>query len=74
MKKIVLLGVCVGFFSFSGHAQLLKKLKDKVNEAAGNKTSQTTTQTNQNNSTGNTNSGSPVNKTGGASPTPRRLM
>ena len=64
MKKLAVLGLCVCSLSYSAHAQLLKKLKDKVNNAMTDKTSQTTTQDNQTTNSNN-NSGSPVNKTGG---------
>ena len=64
MKKIAVTGLCVCSLSFSSHAQLLKKLKDKVNDAMTDKTSQTTTQGTQTNTNSNS-SGSPTNKTGG---------
>ena len=64
MKKLAVLGLCVCCIASGAHAQLLKKLKDKVNDAMTNKTSQTTTQDNSSNNS-NTSSGSPQNKTGG---------
>jgi hypothetical protein len=65
LKKFTLLcALCILCLGYNSHAQLLKKLKDKVNNAVGNNNSQTTNQTTQSNSN-NTSSGTPVNKTGG---------
>jgi hypothetical protein len=66
LKKFTLLcALCILCLGYNSHAQLLKKLKDKV---VGNTSSNTTnqnSQTNANNTNSNTNSGAPVNKTGG---------
>ncbi len=65
LKKTMLLLFAVGCLSYNSHAQLLKKLKDKVNNAVNtNSTSNTSDQSSQ--SGNNTNStGKPSNTKGG---------
>jgi hypothetical protein len=66
LKKITLLCMlCIFCLGYNSHAQLLKKLKDKVNNAVGNNNNSQTNQDSQSNSNSNTNSGTPTNKTGG---------
>lgn len=67
LKKFTLLSaVCFLCFSYNSNAQLLKKLKDKVNNAVnGNTSNSTQTTQNSNNTTTNSSSGSPANTKGG---------
>ena len=62
-KRLLLLLVCVIALSGSSHAQLLKKLKDKVNSAISGSTPSSST--NSDNSSSSSSSGSPQNHTGG---------
>lgn len=65
VRKITLLTiVCTLCFCFSSHAQLLKKLKDKVNNAVTGNTSTNTNQSSQTQTNGSS-SGSPMNTKGG---------
>ena len=66
LKKFTLLSiVCVLCLSYNSNAQLLKKLKDKVNNAVnGNNNSTSSNQTTQNSNNTNS-SGSPTNTKGG---------
>ena len=65
LKKCTLLSiVCVLCFSYNSNAQLLKKLKDKVNNAVNGNNSNTTQTTQTANSSSNS-SGSPTNTKGG---------
>ncbi len=67
MKKITLLSFAfILCFSYKSNAQLLKKLKDKVNNAVNGSTTNTTQTTeNSNNTATNSSGGSPTNKKGG---------
>ena len=67
LKKFTLLSaVCFLCFSYNSNAQLLKKLKDKVNNAVnGSNSNSTQTTQNSNNTTTNSSSGSPANTKGG---------
>jgi hypothetical protein len=71
MKKITLFfTVCIFCFSFNSHAQFIKKLKDKVNNAVNNtapesSSNQTTQTDNSGQSSGSTSSGKPTNTKGG---------
>ena len=68
MKKFTLLfTVSIFCFGFNGHTQLMKKLKDKVNNAVnGTTNSSTGTQdANSSSTTGSTSSGKPSNTKGG---------
>src|SRR5438552_7778743 len=65
MKKFTLLSaVCFLCFSFNSHAQLMKKLKDKVNNAV-NKSTTSPDADQANQSSSNTSSGKPTNTKGG---------
>ena len=64
-KRITLLTiVCTICFSYAGEAQLLKKLKQKINNAVGTNSSSNSS-TNSESSNNNSSSGTPTNKTGG---------
>lgn len=64
LKKITLLtAVCILSFNFNSHAQLLKKLKDKVNNAVNSNSSNNSNQSSQ--SQNSNSSGSPTNTKGG---------
>ncbi len=66
LKKITLLTLlCIVGISYSGHAQFLKKLKEKVNSAMGSNSSNTKNTNSQGGNNSNSSSGSPTNKTGG---------
>jgi hypothetical protein len=66
LKKLTLLSaVCVLCFSYNSNAQLLKKLKDKVNNAVNGSNSNSTQTTQNSNTTTNNSSGSPTNTKGG---------
>ena len=62
-KRLLLMFVCITSLAGSSQAQLLKKLKDKMNNAITGNTP--TSSTTNNNSTGNTSLGTPQNHTGG---------
>ncbi|MEP6467003.1 MAG: hypothetical protein ABJB05_11895 [Parafilimonas sp.] len=66
MKKITLL-LFIGLmcFSFSSHAQLLKKLKDKVNNAVTGNSNSNQSQSTNTTTNNTTSSGSPTNTKGG---------
>jgi hypothetical protein len=64
-KRITLLTfVCTICFSYAGEAQLLKKLKQKINNAVGTNSS-SNSNTNPESNNNNSSSGTPTNKTGG---------
>jgi hypothetical protein len=66
LKKItLLLFLCVMCFTLSSHAQLLKKLKDKVNNAVSGNSSTNQNQSTDANTSTSTSSGSPTNTKGG---------
>jgi len=66
LKKITLLSfVCVMCFSLNSHAQLLKKLKDKVNNAVSGTTGTSQSQSTDAATSSSTSSGSPTNTKGG---------
>jgi hypothetical protein len=65
LKKFTTLSAaCILCFSYNSNAQLLKKLKDKVNNAV-NGTTSNSNQTSENTNTSNTSGGSPTNTKGG---------
>ena len=65
LKKFTsLLIICVLCFGFSGHAQFLKKIKDKVNNAVNEKSSTSSEQSSQTENNSNS-TGSPTNTKGG---------
>ncbi len=65
LKKITLFSfACVMCLGFSSHAQFMKKLKDKVNNAVNGNNSNNSNQTTQSESN-STSNGSPTNKKGG---------
>ncbi len=64
-KPACILALSTLCFTYSVHAQFLKKLKDKVNNAVNSKSSSNTSNSTQNStSSNNSSSGSPANKTG----------
>jgi hypothetical protein len=66
LKKVTLLtALCIACTSYNSQAQLLKKLKQKVNNAMGTGSSNSSSTNSQANSNSNSSSGSPTNKTGG---------
>ena len=66
LKKVTLLTVlCIVCTSYNSQAQLLKKLKQKVNSAMGTGSSNSNSTNSQTSNNSNSTSGSPTNKTGG---------
>lgn len=64
-KTTLLLFLCVMCFTLTSHAQLLKKLKDKVNNAVSGNSSTNQSQSTDANASSSTSSGSPTNTKGG---------
>ncbi|MEP6683759.1 MAG: hypothetical protein ABJA35_10885 [Parafilimonas sp.] len=64
-KTTLLLFLCVMCFTLTSHAQLLKKLKDKVNNAVSGNSSTNQSQSTDANTSSSTSSGSPTNTKGG---------